>query len=138
MHFFWNIVWQKYCLISEHLKLFSSEIAILFIEWPSWCSAEKLDRHPLEVGQIWLSEIWPSEFPVGIPLNSRKNIIVDKYLNVITCVKSLTLLKKFLIRSLCVQFVPKNVIFDQKMYFLKFEKYLGHWNCNKKISGAFC
>ena len=67
-----------------------------------------------------------SEFPIRINQNSRKNIIVDKCLIIITCVKSLTLLKEVLIRSLCVLLVPKKVIFDpKKVFFKKNKKKLG-------------
>ena len=78
-----------------------------------------------------------SEFPFRINKNSRKNIIVDNCLIIITCVKSLTLLKEVLIRSLCVLLLPKKVIFDPKRYFFKkIKKNRGHWNCNKKIFGG--
>ena len=55
------------------------------------------------------------EFPLRNNQNSRKNIILDKCLIIIKCVKSLILLKEVLIRSLCVLFVPKKVFFLPRM-----------------------
>ena len=80
----------------------------------------------------------PSEFPFGIPQDSRKNIIVDKCFIIITCVKSLTLLKEVLNRSLCVLFIPKKVVFDPKKVIFKKKKKIGGTEIAiKKIRGRY-